>query len=288
MALRADFREHAKLAVQECGFQTIRQHGLFHDDMFVWYDREKPQFFGYVDSVYDYYLSIGLRPFVELSYVPRWMASDDKTVCPCKCPACPPNDLNEWQTLVRTTVRHLEERYGLDEIRGWHFEVWNEPNIPFWSGTQQQYFDFYRASVEAVNSVDADLRVGGPATSNFSQDEATGEFRPNWVEEFMAFCDANHLPAVLISAHPYPTNFPFHIRNLYGINRHFDATDMGLTVKTFAGRSVLVVAWMEEERVHRLLDLAQPDTRLYLHMPVMPLEDAKAVHERLRARCPRV
>lgn len=208
LAVRADFREHLQAAVRACGFKHLRQHGLFHDDMFVWPAKAEPFNFQYVDYVYDYYLSLGIRPFVELSFLPRWMASNEQTVFTVKCPACPPTDLHDWHTLVHTTVQHLVERYGLDEVRAWHFEVWNEPNIPFWSGTQQEYFELYRSSVDAVKSVDASLRIGGPATANFVPD-ASGEFRPVWVEEFMAFCQANDLPADFVSTHPYPTDFPF-------------------------------------------------------------------------------
>ena len=203
LSLRANVREHLAQTVRECGFQSLRQHGMFHDDMFVWSEEQKPFNFQYLFSNYDFYLSIGLRPFVELSFLPRWLASDDKTVFTAKCPACPPKDFQAWRKLVFTTVKALVDRYGLPEVRSWNFEAWNEPNIPFWSGTQAQYFELYRWAVDAVKSVDASLRVGGPATSNFVPD-ARGEFHPVWVEDFMAFCARERLPADFISTHPYP------------------------------------------------------------------------------------
>ncbi|HEY3416897.1 MAG TPA: beta-xylosidase, partial [Armatimonadota bacterium] len=208
LALRADFREHLAQTVRDCGFQSLRQHGVFHDDMFVWYEKDGPVNMQYVFSNYDYFLSLGIRPFVELSFLPRWMTSDDKTVFTAKCPACPPSDLGDWRTLVRTFVKELVARYGLDEVRSWSFEVWNEPNIPFWSGTQAQYFELYRTSVDAVKSVDAGLRIGGPATANFTPN-GQGGYRPEWVTEFMDFCVQNDLPADFISTHPYPTDYPF-------------------------------------------------------------------------------
>jgi xylan 1,4-beta-xylosidase len=180
LSLRADVREHLAMAVRECGFQSLRQHGMFHDDMFVWVDKDQGFNFQYLFSNYDYYLALGIRPFVELSFLPKWMASDDKTVFTSKCPACPPKDLADWRKLVSTTVRQLVERYGIEEVRTWHFETWNEPNIPFWSGTQAQYFELYRHAVLAVKEVDASLRVGCPATANFTPDSA-GVYRPSWV-----------------------------------------------------------------------------------------------------------
>jgi xylan 1,4-beta-xylosidase len=208
LSLRADVREHLAMAVRECGFHSLRQHGMFHDDMFVWVEKEKDFNFQYLFSNYDYYLSIGIRPFVELSFLPKWMASDEKTVFTCKCPACPPTDMADWRKLVYTTVSELVERYGIDEVRNWHFEVWNEPNIPFWSGTQAQYFELYRHAVEAVKSVDASLRVGGPATANFTPDK-DGNYKPEWIEDFLAFCHKEKLPVDFVSTHPYPTDFPF-------------------------------------------------------------------------------
>ncbi len=174
LATRADFREHLALAVRECGFKTLRQHGVFHDDMFVWFERDKPMNMQYVFANYDYFLSLGLRPFVELSFLPHWMARDEQTVFTVKCPASPPKELKDWHTLVNAFVKHLVARYGLDEVKSWHFEVWNEPNIPFWSGTQAEYFALYRESVDAVKAVDAELRIGGPATSNFVPECAGG------------------------------------------------------------------------------------------------------------------
>ncbi len=208
LASRADYRACLATAVRECGFQNLRQHGMFHDDMFVWHQKEGPFNFQYLFSNYDYYLSLGLRPFVELSFLPTWMASNDNRIFAVKCAGCPPNNYDDWHRLVHTTVKALVSRYGLDEVRSWNFEPWNEPDIGFWKGTQAEYFELYRRSVEAVKSVDPSLRVGGPATSNYIPG-ADGVYQPKWVEAFMAFCAKNQLPVDFVSTHPYPTDFPF-------------------------------------------------------------------------------
>jgi xylan 1,4-beta-xylosidase len=208
LALRADYRACLATAVRECGFQNLRQHGMYHDDMFVWHAKDGPFNFQYLFSNYDYYLSIGLRPLVELSFLPSWMASNDNRVFSVKCVACPPNNFDDWHRLVHTTVKALVDRYGLDEVRSWHFEPWNEPDIAFWKGTQAEYFELYRRSVEAVKSVDAGLRIGGPATSNFVPDP-DGVYQPKWVDAFMSFCAKSSLPVDFVSTHPYPTDYPF-------------------------------------------------------------------------------
>jgi len=199
---RADIREHLALAVQECGFKTLRQHGIFDDDLFLWIDEGKPFNFQYLFSIFDFYLSLGIRPFVDLSFMPRWLASDGKTVHMSKCPACPPKDLVAWRRLVVSTLNALVSRYGLHEVRTWNFEVWNEPDIAYWSGTQAQYFELYRVTVDAVKSIDESLRVGGPATSNFIPD-STGNFHPVWIEDFVEYASRMRLPVDFISTHPY-------------------------------------------------------------------------------------
>ena len=187
LSLRSDVREHLALAVRECGFRGLRQHGIFHDDLYIWPDEALPMNFQYLYSNYDYYLSLGVRPMVELSFLPRWLASNDKMIFNhCRCPACPPKDMKAWHRLVRDTVRALVDRYGVAEVQSWNFEVWNEPNIPFWSGTQAEYFELYRYAADAVKSVDASFRIGGPATANYVPG-SDGEYRPCWVTEFLGF-----------------------------------------------------------------------------------------------------
>lgn len=231
LALRADYRACLATAVRECGFQNLRQHGMFHDDMFVWHKPDGPFNFQYLFSNYDYYLSLGLRPLVELSFMPTWMASNDNRIFQVKCAGCPPNDYKAWHRLVHTTVKALVERYGLDEVRSWNFEPWNEPDIQFWKGTQAEYFELYRQSADAVKSVDASLRIGGPATANFRQ-SPDGSYQPKWVEEFMTFCDRERLPVDFVSTHPYPTDFPFDdaTKKHRRVVRNRDATFHDLTL----------------------------------------------------------
>ena len=87
-------------------------------------------------AIYDHVLGLGLRPIVELSFMPRDLASDpSKTVFDYGAIVSPPRDWDRWEALVRDLTAHLVDRYGLDEVRRWGFEVWNEANLDvFWSG----------------------------------------------------------------------------------------------------------------------------------------------------------
>ena len=128
--------------------------------------------------------------------MPSTLASGDKTVFHYRANVTPPKDYAQWATLIRKLVVHWIERYGLAEVRQWFFEVWNEPNLDaFGSGKQDDYFKLYRYTVEAIKSVDSALKVGGPATAANA-----------WIDDFIAFCTKNQLPADFISTHHYPTD----------------------------------------------------------------------------------
>ena len=193
--LRADWQRQLTIAHHECGFEYIRMHGLFCDDMGVYRDYNgRPEYnWQYVDELFDFLHGIGMKPFVELGFMPNALASGSKTIFWWKGNVTPPRDLEKWADFIRAFVRHIQERYGDDEVRTWYFEVWNEPNLDgFWAGTQQQYFDLYSATARAIKNVSPNYRVGGPATAGCG-----------WIKEFIHFCDTNQAPADFISTHTY-------------------------------------------------------------------------------------
>lgn len=234
--LRAAWHEQLVRANAECGFRYVRMHDTFNDDMFVYLkDARSGKVtlnFQYVDEVYDRMLAEGVRPFVELSFFPSVLAANgaERRVMWYRG-ATEPDRANypEWERLCEGFVRHLVERYGVDEVAQWYFEVWNEPNLynGFFHGTRSDYFELYRISANAVKRVSPRLKVGGPATSNFIpdarhdgeiQDNAKSVFYPQetindqewkavWLEPFLAFCAKEKLPVDFISCHPYPTDY---------------------------------------------------------------------------------
>lgn len=198
LALRADWQEQMRRCRAELGFRHVRFHGLLSDDMgtLIMHQDEFLYSFFNADRVFDFLLSIGMRPFVELSFMPRALSSGSTTVFNYEGNVTPPRDVREWGALIRSLVRHWIERYGAAEVREWFFEVWNEPNLKeFWTGTREEYFELYRATAEAIKSVDPALCVGGPATA-----------KNEWITEFLAFCEKNDLPADFVSTHHYPTD----------------------------------------------------------------------------------
>jgi xylan 1,4-beta-xylosidase len=192
--LRADWQRQLTIAHREIGFKYIRMHGLFDDDMGVYRDLGKPEYnWQYIDELFDFLESIGMKPFVELGFMPNSLASGSKTIFWYRGNVTPPNDLKKWADFIGAFVLHEKERYGEAEVRTWYFEVWNEPNLDgFWAGTQQQYFDMYAATAHAIKSVSPDFKVGGPATAGCG-----------WISEFIHFCDTNKAPVDFVSTHTY-------------------------------------------------------------------------------------
>jgi xylan 1,4-beta-xylosidase len=198
MALRADWQAQLRRCHEELGFRHVRFHGLLSDDMgtLICHKDELLYSFFNIDQVFDFLIGIGMKPFVELSFMPWTFASGDATVFRYQGRVTPPKDYGAWATLIRKLAQHWIERYGAEEVRSWFFEIWNEPNLSaFWTGTQEEYFKLYRYSVEALKEVDKGLRVGGPATA-----------KNQWIEEFVDFCDKNRLPLDFVSTHQYPTD----------------------------------------------------------------------------------
>jgi xylan 1,4-beta-xylosidase len=201
--LRADWQQQLAYVRKNCGFKYIRMHGLLTDDMGVYKEDSKgnPEYnYMYVDALFDFLESIGMKPFVELGFMPSVLASGKQTIFWWRGNVTPPKDYNKWRDLIRNLVQHFTERYGAEEVKTWYFEVWNEPNLSpgFWTGTQQDYFKLYKYTAEAVKSVNKEYRVGGPATAGAA-----------WVPEMIDYCHQNNVPIDFISTHSYGVNQGF-------------------------------------------------------------------------------
>jgi xylan 1,4-beta-xylosidase len=296
-ALRADWQSHFREAVGTLGARYVRFHGLFHDDMFVYRASngggfgpptplERPVYtFAYVDKVFDAILAAGARPFVELGFMPRELATQTETLFWWKAHCSPPTDMGAWVDLVTATVEHWIERYGIDEVRTWPFEVWNEPNLVphFWTGTRTEYFQLYEATTKALKAIDPELKVGGPSSSVFVPDSrydgeyhdrsveaATAEaadpdvlpWKPVWIHELIAYCAERDLPLDFLSTHLYPTDYAFDTQGVgQSISRDRDATRSDLEVM----RRVIADSPYPEAELHVTEWSTSPSSRDHMH-----------------------
>ena len=176
LALRDNYRKDMKDVHDRIGMRYVRFHGIFDEENGVYSEdaQGNPIYnWSYVDQIYDGLLSAGVRPFVEISFMPKALASRlDYHAFWYKPIVAPPKDYAKWDALIAAFARHLVDRYGLDEVSQWYFEVWNEPNIDFWTGEpkQQTYFELYDHTARALKAVNPRLRVGGPATCSRTLD----------------------------------------------------------------------------------------------------------------------
>jgi xylan 1,4-beta-xylosidase len=198
LALRADWQKQLSRCHTELGFKHVRFHGVLSDDMGTLVNEDDKLVYSFfnADQICDFLLSIGMRPFMELSFMPLALASGNDIVFHYKGNVTPPRDYKEWETLIYTLVKHWVDRYGISEVSHWFFEIWNEPNLSaFWKSTKTDYFRLYQHAARAIKKVDNALQVGGPATAHNA-----------WITDFLNFCKKHKVPADFISTHHYPTD----------------------------------------------------------------------------------
>ena len=198
LALRADWQAQMLRCHNELGFQHVRFHALLSDEMGTLVCEEGKLLYSFfnADQIIDYLLSIGMRPFVELSFMPETLASGHTTVFQYRGNVTPARDVSQWATLIEKLTAHWVDCYGVAEVSTWFFEVWNEPNLDaFWTGPQDGYFKLYAATAAAIKSVNESLKVGGPASAD-----------NQWIPEFLEYCNNNGAAVDFISTHHYPTD----------------------------------------------------------------------------------
>jgi xylan 1,4-beta-xylosidase len=193
--IREDSQAQLKLAVDELGFRYVRFHAIFHDVLGTVRVEDGKTVYNWskIDQLYDDLLARQIRPFVELGFTPKALATSQNSIFYWSGNTSHPKP-EAWRSLVDAFIRHIEERYGKDEVRTWFFEVWNEPNLSgFWEGGDQKaYFELYDLTAKTIKSIDSALRVGGPSTAGAA-----------WVPEFLAHAKQSGAAVDFVTTHTY-------------------------------------------------------------------------------------
>jgi xylan 1,4-beta-xylosidase len=212
LSLRQSYRDDLSTVKAVTNFDTVRFHGIFMDEVGLYDPNATTQNpgqavqaaqsgqsaynFSYIDQIYDGLLANHIRPFVELSFMPRKMASDPAALHAFwyKPNVSPPKDYALWDAMITAFTQHLIDRYGIEEVSKWRFEVWNEPNIDFWVGNPKQptYFELYDHTALAIKKVSTRLLIGGPSTAQAA-----------WVAAFLDHCKQNNIPVDFVTSHVY-------------------------------------------------------------------------------------
>ncbi|MBS1814172.1 MAG: glycosyl hydrolase family 39 [Acidobacteria bacterium] len=199
LSLRESYRNDLRAVKSVTDFRYVRFHAILHDELGVYNEdaHGEPVYnFNYIDDVYDGLLANGVRPVVEISFMPKKLAFNPDDLHPFwyKQNVSPPKSMARWDDLMTALGKHLVERYGIEEVSQWYFEVWNEPNIDFWGGIprKESYFNLYAHTARDLKKVSPRLRVGGPATAAAA-----------WIPDFLSYCSENHVPVDFVSTHAY-------------------------------------------------------------------------------------
>ena len=198
---------------KDIGYKYIRFHGIFDDEMMI-YQEDKlgnVQFnFNYVDSLFDFLLSVNLKPFIELSFMPKDLAKDiNHTMYYHESITSIPKSYKNWAFMINALIIHCIERYGVEEVKSWCFEVWNEPDMEaFWSGVEEDYYNLYEVSYRVIKEINKDIKVGGPAIASITIKQT------KWLDRYIKYTIDNKCIPDFISFHIYPNE-------IFDINDNF-------------------------------------------------------------------
>lgn len=206
-----NFKDHYALAATELGMKRIRAHGILNDDVGIYKETNGAAVYDWknLDAIMDYLVSIDMEPVVEMSFMPKALASGTQTFgwyggVPGNI--TPPKDWNKWRELCYQFAKHLSDRYGAAKVAAWHFEIWNEPDLTiFWTGSKEDYFRLYDYAVDGILKANPDAKVGGPSIA------ISGG---SWIDDFLEHCmtrnyaDASKTTTKVdfVTWHTYPTN----------------------------------------------------------------------------------
>jgi xylan 1,4-beta-xylosidase len=166
--------------------------------------------FTVIDQIFDAYKAAGVKPMVELGFMPKDLATGTaqyEQAYPNTVKGSvqsPPKDYAMWGELVYRFTQHMVERYGRAEVATWYFEVWNEPDIGYWQGTPAEYLKLYDYSVAGVRRALPTAKVGGPAATGPGSARAT-----TFLQNFFKHCandksaaTGGPIPLDFVSFHP--------------------------------------------------------------------------------------
>ena len=210
LILRDDLPSQIKES-KELGFKYIRFHNIFSKEVGVYTESERGEAvynFENFDKIFDTVIESGYLPFMEISFCPEAMKKSEKTIMYYKASTSIPASYEKWNNLIEKTTNHIIERYGIECAKKWYFEVWNEPDLIFFDGNMDDYFELYDNTVLTIKKVNSDLKVGGPATSKCA-----------WISEFINHIEKGSeisqfkpLPCDFIATHAYPSDLPFYTK----------------------------------------------------------------------------
>lgn len=201
LILRKEIQNQIKTAQKEIGYEYLRFHGIFSDDMMVYKEDSKgnPSFsWTYIDQVLDFLYEQKLRPFIELGFMPEQLASKHQYAPYLwRANVSFPKSISKWCMLVSEFIRHCLAKYGEEELEKWYFEIWNSPELTniFWYESDEKFFEFFKETYFAIKKIFPPAKIGSPGVLPFNNYQ--------WLEKFLDYCQKNSIKIDFISTHIY-------------------------------------------------------------------------------------
>ncbi len=201
--LRKQWQSQLKELQREVTFQYIRFHGIFSDDMMIFNLLEDGSInynWTYVDELFDFFKEVNIKPVIDLGFMHSEINSTDRTMSWWKANVSPIKEMKLWVDMLEAFLRHCINRYGINEVESWYFEVWNDLELEstFWVGGREKYFSFYKKTADTIKGISKKLKVGGSAIAH------EGIRYDAFLEEFLTYCMRNNSPLDFVSIHIYP------------------------------------------------------------------------------------
>ncbi|GKX65753.1 GH39 family glycosyl hydrolase [Inconstantimicrobium mannanitabidum] len=205
LCLRHEIRRQIEIAQTDIGYEFIRFHGIFSDDMMVYKeDNDGNPIYNwtYIDEIFDFFYRVNLKPFIEIGFMPEALASKKQFIFLWKANVSQPKSLKKWTDLVSAFINHCVDRYGEDEVKKWYFQIWNAPDLPevFWSESKEKFFQFFKATYNSIKTMFKDIKVGSPGLLPLN------DFQ--WLNDFLNFCEKNHIELSFIACNIYAYTDP--------------------------------------------------------------------------------
>jgi len=202
--LRSDFEEQLVNIQKDIQFDYVRFHGIFSDDMMFFNVKPNGEIYynyNHIDWLFDVLLKHGLKPFLELGYMPKEMASSDQIIFHFESNVTPPKELALWTNMIADFMKHIINRYGIEEVLSWYFEFWNEPDFGvFFRGSEDEFYDMFKATYKVIKNIDSRLQVGGFGTMNLLSGR-------EWLKRFTSKAKVDQLQLDFFSFHIYQHTF---------------------------------------------------------------------------------
>ncbi|MBC7088414.1 MAG: helix-turn-helix domain-containing protein [Tissierellales bacterium] len=218
--LRKDIFDNIAKAQKEIGFKFLRFHGVFSDLLGIYGENIKGESyinFQEIDILFDLLMENKIKPFIELTFIPKKISMEQNGIFLWNDSVKNPYDISKWNNLIDKFIRHLIDRYGINEVKGWYFEVWNEPEIEgvFWDGSREEFFRFFENTFRTIKNISKDLKVDGVGNISFL-------LFTDWVDDFYNYLKSRDIILDFYSFHVYSIDLVEEIQDFKSLKKEIE------------------------------------------------------------------